>query len=137
MIVIDAENLIMGRLASHVAKMLLSGDEVAIVNAEKVVISGSKKRILKDYYQKRDVGGPRKGPHFPRMPDRILKRTVRGMIPYKKTTGKEALKRLKVYIGVPSEFEGETLNTITRASAEGKVKFMLLGDVSRQLGAKF
>ena len=35
MIVIDAENLIMGRLASHVAKMLLSGDEVAIVNAER------------------------------------------------------------------------------------------------------
>jgi large subunit ribosomal protein L13 len=71
------------------------------------------------------------------MPDRILKRTVRGMIPYKKTTGKEALKRLKVYIGVPPEFEGETLNTITGASAEGKVKFMLLGDVSKQLGAKF
>jgi len=137
MILIDAENLIMGRLASHVAKMLITGNEVAIVNAEKVVISGTKKRILEDYYQKRAVGGPRKGPHFPRMPDRILKRTVRGMIPYKKTTGKEALKRLKVYIGVPSEFEGETLNTITRASAEGKVKFMLLGDVSRQLGAKF
>lgn len=137
MIVIDAENLIMGRLASHVAKMLLSGDEVAIVNAEKVVISGSKKRILKDYYQKRSVGGPRKGPHYPRMPDRILKRTVRGMIPYKKTTGKEALKRLKVYIGVPSEFEGTTINTITKASAQGKVKFILLGDVSKQLGAKF
>jgi large subunit ribosomal protein L13 len=137
MIVIDAENLIMGRLASHVAKMLLSGQEVAIVNAEKVVISGNKKRILEDYYHKRDVGGPRKGPHFPRMPDRILKRTVRGMVPIKKTTGKEAYKRLRVYIGVPSEFQGETLNTITNASAEGKVKYILLGDVSKQLGAKF
>jgi large subunit ribosomal protein L13 len=137
MIVIDAENLIMGRLASHVAKMLLSGQEVAIVNAEKVVISGNKKRILEEYYQKRAVGGPRKGPHFPRMPDRILKRTVRGMVPFKKTTGKEAMKRLKVYIGVPSEFSGETINTISGASAEGKVKYILLGDVSRQLGAKF
>ena len=137
MIVIDAENLIMGRLASHVAKMLLTGQEVAIVNAEKVVISGNKKRILEDYYHKRSVGGPRKGPNFPRMPDRILKRTIRGMVPFKKTTGKEALKRLRVYIGVPSEFQGETLNTIQGASAEGKVKYILLGDVSRQLGAKF
>jgi large subunit ribosomal protein L13 len=71
------------------------------------------------------------------MPDRILKRTIRGMIPYKKTTGKEALKRLKVYIGVPSDLEEETLNTIEGASAEGKVKYILLGDVSKQLGAKF
>jgi large subunit ribosomal protein L13 len=59
------------------------------------------------------------------------------MVPFKKTTGKEALKRLKVYIGVPSKFQGETLNTIEGASAEGKVKYILLGDVSRQLGAKF
>jgi large subunit ribosomal protein L13 len=137
MIIIDAENLIMGRMASQVAKMLLTGQEVAVVNAEKAVISGSKKQILQDYYHKRELGGPRKGPHYPRMPDRILKRTIRGMIPIKKTSGKEAFSKLKVYIGIPREFEGETLNTLRGASAEGKVKYIVLGDVSKQLGAKF
>ena len=58
--VIDADNLIMGRLASHVAKLLISGEEVAIVNAEKTIISGRKKNILAEYHQKRTVGGPRK-----------------------------------------------------------------------------
>jgi large subunit ribosomal protein L13 len=71
------------------------------------------------------------------MPDRILKRTIRGMIPVKKSSGKEAYSRLKVYIGIPSKFEGETLNTLKGASAEGKVKYIMLGDVSKQLGAKF
>jgi large subunit ribosomal protein L13 len=137
MIVIDAENLIMGRLASHVAKLLLNGTEVTIVNAEKAIVSGSKKSIIDEYYQKRRVGSKRKGPYYPRMPDRILKRTIRGMIPYKKPSGKQALKRLQVYIGVPNEMKDEELSTIPKASATGKVKYLELGEVSRQLGAKF
>ena len=137
MVVIDAENLILGRLASHCAKMLLNGDEVTVVNAEKSVISGSKKRITADYFQKRQVGGVRKGPYYPRMPDRILKRTIRGMIPYKKPLGKKAYSRLKVHIGVPNELKDKKLSTIADASAEGKVKYMQLGEVSKQLGAKF
>lgn len=137
MIVIDAENLILGRLASHVAKLLLNGTEVRIVNAEKAIVSGSKKSIIEDYYQKRRVGSARKGPYYPRMPDRILKRTIRGMMPYKKPSGKEAMKRLQVYIGVPKELKNKELSTIPRASATGKVKYIELGEVSKQLGAKF
>ncbi|UCF08416.1 MAG: 50S ribosomal protein L13 [Thermoplasmata archaeon] len=137
MALINAENLIVGRLASHVAKLLLSGEEVTIVNAEKSVISGSKTSITADYHQKRRIGGARKGPYYPRMPDRILKRTVRGMLPYKKPSGKAALKRLRVYIGVPKELEKEKFITIKEASSEGKVKYVKLGEVSKQLGAKF
>ncbi|UCE36211.1 MAG: 50S ribosomal protein L13 [Thermoplasmata archaeon] len=137
MVVINAENLILGRLASHAAKLLLSGDDVTIVNAERAIVSGSKKSIIKEYYQKRNVGTPRKGPYYPRLPDRILKRTIRGMMPYKKPSGKIAYKRLKVYIGVPKEFKNTQLSTVPEASATGKVKYMELGDVSKQLGAKF
>lgn len=137
MVVIDAENLILGRLASEVAKLLLDGTEVTIVNAEKAIISGSKKSIMVEYYDKRRVGSARKGPYYPRMPDKILKRTIRGMMPYKKPSGKAALKRLRVYIGVPKELKDEELSTIPRASAAGKVKYIELGEVSRQLGAKF
>ncbi|UCG69336.1 MAG: 50S ribosomal protein L13 [Thermoplasmata archaeon] len=137
MIVIDAENLILGRLASHVAKLLLKGTEVTIVNAEKTIVSGSKKSIIEEYYTKRKIGGERKGPYYPRMPDRILKRTIRGMIPYKKTTGKNALKKLRVYIGIPNDLKDSELSTIPKASATGKIKYIELGEVSRQLGAKF
>jgi large subunit ribosomal protein L13 len=137
MIVIDAENLIMGRLASHVAKLILNGNEVAIVNAEKTIVSGSKKSIIEEYYTKRNIGGVRKGPYYPRMPDRILKRTIRGMVPYKKTTGKNAMKKLKVYIGIPEDLKDKELSTIPKASATGKIKYIELGEVSRQLGAKF
>ena len=108
-----------------------------MVNSEKSVISGSKKSITDDYSQKRRVGGPRKGPYYPRMPDRILKRTIRGMIPYKKPSGKKAYSRLKVHIGVPKELKNEKLNTVAGASAEGKVKYVQLGEVSKFLGAKF
>lgn len=137
MVIIDAENLILGRLASESAKLILSGTEVTIVNAEKAIVSGSKSGIMDEYRQKKNVGDQRKGPYYPRMPDMIIKRTIRGMIPYKKPSGKEALKRLKVFIGVPRELEGQELSTIPKASAAGKVKYMELGEVSKQLGAKF
>lgn len=137
MVVINAENLIMGRLASHAAKLLLSGEEVIIVNAEKTVISGSKRQVINEYHKKREIGGVRKGPYYPRMPDRILRRTIRGMIPYKKPSGKEAFKRLRVYIGVPKDMKQEGFSTVEGASAAGKVKYVELGEVSEQLGAKF
>jgi len=137
MVIIDAENLILGRLASETAKLILKGAEVTIVNAEKAIVSGSKDNIMEEYRQKKNVGDQRKGPYYPRMPDMIIKRTIRGMVPYKKPSGKEALKRLKVFIGVPRELEGQELSTIPKASAAGKVKYMELGEVSRQLGAKF
>ena len=137
MVLIDAENLIMGRLASHVATRLLKGEEITIVNAEKTIITGSKKQILANFRQKRRVGGERKGPYYPRMPDRILKRTIRGMIPIKKPSGRAAHKRLRVYIGVPKDLMDQKTSTVKQASAAGKIKYVELGEVSRELGAKF
>src|SRR5665647_3512969 len=84
MTVIDANGLILGRLASTVAKQLLSGDDkIYIVNAEKAIISGSKAATLREYRETRERGATEFGPYFPKRPDRILKRTIRGMLPYK------------------------------------------------------
>ncbi|MEW6070568.1 MAG: 50S ribosomal protein L13, partial [Candidatus Thermoplasmatota archaeon] len=81
--VINAESAVLGRVASKVAKLLLNGEEIAVVNAEKAVITGPKKRTIMEFKEKRKIGyRPRKGPYWPRMPDRILKRAVRGMLPY-------------------------------------------------------
>lgn len=140
MTVIDANGLILGRLASIVAKQLLSGDEkIYIVNAEKAVISGSRATTLKDYRETRVRGATEFGPYFPKRPDRILKRTIRGMLPYKKTRGRDAMSRLKVYVGVPSELKGAETITITNVDMRrlSSSKYIELGEVSQKMGSKF
>ena len=97
MICIDASNHVLGRLASKVAKHVLCGEAVAVVNAEKAVVIGNPKAIVASYKERRDRGDPYHGPFYPRHPDRILKRTVRGMLPYKTPRGREAFKRLRVF----------------------------------------
>ncbi|MEM4040017.1 MAG: 50S ribosomal protein L13, partial [Thermoplasmata archaeon] len=100
--IIDATDHVLGRLSSTIAKMLLQGEEIIVINAEKSVVTGKKEFIFKNYLEKWQRGSVRKGPHYPRMPDRIFRRTVRGMLPFKSSHGREAYRRLKVYIGVPN-----------------------------------
>lgn len=135
--IIDGEGLILGRLASSVAKKLLNekDTEIVIVNAERVVISGSKERIFKDYKEKKDRGSREKGPFYPKMPDRIVKRTIRGMLPYKQAKGREALSRVKVYLGIPSEYGTVVRKKVEDAGAERlSRKYVTIGEVSEKLG---
>ena len=138
--VIDGSEHIMGRLATHIAKQLLDGEEVIVVNAENIVITGGREQILKDYKERRDrgVAGPNRfGPYYPRMPDRLFKRTVRGMVPFNQPRGRNAIKLLKVYMGVPKEFEGTKFMKIEKALDRGATRKMRLGDVATWLGADF
>lgn len=139
MTVIDAEGLIMGRLSSVVAKRLLAGEEIAVVNAEKAVISGSKVKTFNDYKDLRDMGTREFGPYFPKRPDHILKRTVRGMLPYKRARGRDAMARLQVHVGIPHELKNAELTTLVEADMNrlSSNKYIVLGDVSRKLGSKF
>ncbi|MFO8051554.1 MAG: 50S ribosomal protein L13 [Thermoplasmatota archaeon] len=135
--IIDATNLIVGRLSTHVVKRLLEDKdlEIAIVNAENAVISGNRKRVLNDYKRKRELTHPRKGPYFPKRPDRILKRTIRGMLPYQQPRGRQALKRVKVYIGLPIELKGKKSRTVESARNKDLESFVELKEISRVLGA--
>jgi len=138
MAVIDADGLILGRLASNISKRLLSGEDVIIVNAEKSVISGSKVSIVGEYKDLMDKGSKEKGPHFPKRPDRILKRTIRGMLPYKQKRGRDAYSRLRVYIGVPNELQDKPLETIENAKATRlSTRYIRLGELSQKLGASW
>ncbi len=135
--IIDGEGLILGRLASAVAKKLLTekDTEIVIVNAERVVISGSKERTFKDYKVKKDRGSKEQGPFFPKMPDRIVKRTIRGMLPYKQAKGRDAFSRLKVYLSIPEEYETAERGKVESASAERlSRKYVTVGKVSEKLG---
>lgn len=136
MVVYDASDQILGRLASRVAKRLLEGEQVVVVNAERAVITGGRKAILREYRQKRRVGSQRKGPFFPKRPDRILRRTVRGMLPSQRRRGQEALERLRVFVGVPADVDVEDAVT-AEASVEGKTTtYITLEELSSLLGAK-
>lgn len=134
--VIDAEGHVVGRLASHVGKLLCKGEEVTIVNAEKAIITGPKKRIILDFKRAREIGDrPRKGPYHPRMPDRMLKRVVRGMVPYQKPRGREAMKKLIVYMGIPEELKNANLEVIEDAK-KLPTQYITLYDLAKALGAK-
>ncbi|HDN95765.1 MAG TPA: 50S ribosomal protein L13 [Thermoplasmatales archaeon] len=135
MAIIDATDAPIGRLASIVAKRLLNGEEIFIVNAEKAIITGNKDEIKERYRRKREIGGTkRKGPFFPRMPHMILKRTVRGMLPYQQPKGRQAFKRLKVFIGIPEEFKDKEIEKIEFQKSKN---YITLKELSEYLGVKW
>jgi large subunit ribosomal protein L13 len=134
-IIIDAKGLILGRMASSVAKCLLQGESITIVNSEKAVISGKRLQIVDEAKTFLEVGHPRKGPYHPRRPDRVVRRTIRGMLPYRKPKGKQAYKRLRVYLGAPKEFEGKETKTILEARAEKlKSPYITVGELAKEIG---
>jgi large subunit ribosomal protein L13 len=126
MLYIDANDKVLGRLASMIAKQLLNGESVHVVNAEKAVILGDESANVKLFQEKRSRGDPYHGPFYPKRPDLIFKRVVRGMLPYKIARGREALKRLKVFISVPEEIKDKEFTEIKGAENKGECKFITL-----------
>lgn len=105
-IVIDAKDAVLGRLGTFVAKQALMGNKVVIVNCEKAIITGSKEALQEVYLGRRNRGGhAQKGPYFSRNPEKFVKRAFRGMLPWKRTTGKKAYKRIRCYVEIPAEYE--------------------------------
>jgi large subunit ribosomal protein L13 len=115
--VVNGEGLILGRMCSGVAKRILNGEQIIIVNAEKVIISGKKKSKIAEAKEFLEVGAPERGPFHSRRPDRIVRKTVRGMIPWRQPKGKTAYKRLKVYLGIPDELKDHEMETDKFAQA--------------------
>ncbi len=136
MLYIDADNSIYGRLSSYVAKTLLNGEEVVIINANNVVITGSRKWILDHFKTERDVGSVRMGPYYPRTPNSILRRSIGQMLPKKKTKGKEALARCMVYAGKPAAFKDVQFTKVEEAQNNKMSGYLTLKEVSSILGYK-
>jgi len=131
-VVVDARDCILGRVASQVAERALDGERVAVVNAESAVITGREEDIVETYEKRRDVGSD-SGPYYPKRPDRIFKRSIRGMLPYKRPRGREAFENVRVYVGNPYD-EAEVLDD-TSLDRLSNIKFVSLGDISETLGA--
>jgi len=131
-VVVDARDCILGRVASQVAERALDGERVAVVNAEAAVITGREEQVKGKYLDRREKGSDR-GPAYPKRPDRIFKRTIRGMVPHKRPRGRDAYENVRVYVGNPYE-EAERLPD-TSLDRLSNIKFVSLGDVSESLGA--
>ncbi|MHC1586915.1 MAG: 50S ribosomal protein L13 [Candidatus Syntropharchaeia archaeon] len=135
--VFDVEGQILGRVCTRIAKELLKGEDVVVVNCEKAVISGNPKSVIEEYMERRRRGDPIHGPFFPRTPEGIFRRAVRGMLPWKKAKGREAMKRLKVFVGVPKKYENEEKIKVEGASSSKlRTKYITIEELSLSLGAK-
>ncbi len=111
--VVDAEGVVLGRLASQVAVLLRgkhkpifaphvdTGDFVIVINADKVALSGNKLERKKAYRHSGYPGGLREvsyGELMNSRPERVVEKAVRGMLP-KNSLGRKTLRKLKVYAG--------------------------------------
>ncbi len=139
-LVVDASNCISGRLCSKVSKLLLQGNRVSVVNAEKVMISGNKYQVIESYKKRLEVGSvtnPINGPFHPRRPDTIISKMIRGMVPKRKSSGIESFKKLRVYIGVPNELKNSAMKTFDDTKITKPESFYIsIGDVAKQIGWK-
>lgn len=132
MIVIDGDGAVLGRMAAKVAKHLINNEEVHVINAEKIIISGNKNQIVERYRVRRRLKSkqnPEKSPKWPKVPNLLVRRVIRGMLPRKKAKGRNAFKKLRVYIGNPKNFDkAEKMETKELA------KKITVGELCKELG---
>ena len=138
-IVVDATDHIAGRLSSQVAKLLLKGNRVSLVNCEKIMISGTRENIIKEYREFLEINSiinPKHGPVHYRRPDTMMKKMIRGMLPYeKKASGVEAHKRLRTYIGSPKELKSLEKIQIEKAKIKKSASnYTTMGELGRVIG---
>ncbi len=136
--IIDAENLILGRLGTYAAKKALMGEKIDIVNCEKAVVVGRKEDVLERYNRRQNRRTPFKGPHLSKMPDRFVRRSIRGMLPWGKNRGRVAFKSIMCWIGVPEQFKKEKIEKLEKINVLNtrNIKFLEVGAICKWLGGK-
>ena len=135
--IIDAKDAILGRLSSYVAKQVLLGNKVDVINCEESVISGKNAAVLQNYIRRIDRKAPGKGPYFYRRPDMFVKRTIRGMLPFKRARGRDAFKNVKCHIGMPENFRNEKISVLEYTKADKlRTDYMKVKYICKAVGWK-
>lgn len=134
-ITINADGLILGRMASKIAKRLLNGERIIIINAEKAILSGKRNSKVEEAKVFLEVGSPGRGPFHQKRPDRIVRRAVRGMLPFKQPKGIQAYKRLAVFMGIPDALKDRETETLKEAQAKKLTcPYLTVGELAREVG---
>lgn len=137
-IIFNGQMCILGRTASAIAELAMDGNRVALIYAEETVITGGENQVINRYRERQNQESD-SGPFYPRRPDKIVKRSIRGMLPYKQSTGREAYERIRVYVGSPPEFDGNAKvpkNKRVTMNPNKHKDFVKIGKVSEALGAQ-
>jgi large subunit ribosomal protein L13 len=136
--VIDGKDLIVGRLCTYIAKKSLQGHSFEVINIDQTIFTGNRVQIFARFKQARERGRTHWGPYIGRSAKDLFKRSLKNMLPIRTTRGQEAMKRIKVYKGVPERFkdvEKETLQ-IANVSKVPNLKFIRLEELTKFLGGK-
>jgi len=110
MTVIDGTDVVFGRMASVAAKRALKGEEVHLINAERIILNGNPAQVIERYMERRrakNKADPERSPKWPKVPHFLVKRMIRGMLPWKTVRGKQAYRRIFVYTGNPKDLKAE------------------------------
>ena len=136
--IIDAKDAILGRLSSYIAKQVLLGNKVDVINCEESVISGRKHAILNEYVRRLHRKAPTKAPFFYRRPDMFVKRTIRGMLPFKRARGRDVFKNIKCHIGIPENLRNEKALVVENAGIEKlhSTDYLKVKDICKAVGGK-
>ena len=134
--IINAEDTILGRLATYAAKQALNGEKVEIVNCEKAVMTGTRENVFLKYKNRTGPTDVVHKPIVPKMPDMLVRRTIRGMLPWKRDRGREAYKRIFCYIGLPESLKDKQMITLDNASISKlrNLKYVYVKEISKYLG---
>lgn len=137
--IIDATKLRVGRLATYVAHQALLGEKIILINCEKAVISGTRGYIIEHYkFEIDERGGATHGPYYPRQPHLIVRRAIRGMLPYQTDRGKKAYARITCFMGVPKQYANQKIETVESASASklSSGKYLSIKQIASEIGYK-
>ena len=129
-LIYDGKGTVFGRLASVIVKELLKGNSVDIINCEEIIVSGDKKLLAKKILTKREMGsgGSMKGPKYPRVADRLVKRMIRGMLPRDRMKGQNAFRKLKCYIGI-GELKEDSLKNVIKLEHKKPMKYATIKEI--------
>lgn len=139
MIIIDGSQKILGRLATHAAKLALKGEQVAIVNCAKVAVSGRVQATIGDFIRKNELGTTLRGPFIIKSPAGLVRRAVRGMLPYPAARGREAFARVKCYDGLPAELSGKPVYELPASVSVSKLRqanMITMGQICARLAGE-
>jgi large subunit ribosomal protein L13 len=122
--IIDGTGVALGRLASFVSKSALKGEEIIVVNCKEIILTGRRKDIEQEYKDKKSkVGTTFQGPKHSKDIEKIVKRTIRGMLPNPRGgRGKETLKKIRCYKTLPIELEKEKITKMKSSRSPKKIK---------------
>jgi large subunit ribosomal protein L13 len=138
--IVDAKEMVVGRLASKLAKALINDEKVTIINAENAVMIGTKNSILRKYRARVNAAvksNPHYGPKYDRIPSKMLRKMIKGMLSNKKRTNERQLTNLTIYNNVPSELIGSEMTIIEEAKFNNRNDAMTLGEIAKLLGGKW